>query len=67
MAHLHPSGRDINWEMVREGHAWVYRKYLRDLTLLEDEAAARQEQRGLWALPEAKRVDPWEWRAAKRR
>jgi len=26
------------------------------------EIEAREAQRGLWALPEAQRVPPWEWR-----
>jgi len=30
VAKVFRDGRDINREMVREGHAWVYRKYLRD-------------------------------------
>ena len=52
--------RDINRELVREGHAWVYRHYLEDRSLLDDEAAARQAERGLWRLPEP--MAPWEWR-----
>lgn len=52
--------------MVREGHAWVYRKYLRDRSLLEDEAAAREAEAGLWALPEAQLTPPWEWREDQR-
>ena len=59
--------RDINREMVREGHAWAYRKYVRDPAFLEDEAAARRAGRGLWALPEASRVPPWKWRSAGHR
>jgi micrococcal nuclease len=55
-------GRDVNREMVAEGHAWVYRKYLVDESLLNDEAAARNAARGLWSLPEAQRIPPWEWR-----
>jgi endonuclease YncB( thermonuclease family) len=62
VAKVYCDGRDINREMVREGHAWVYRKYLRDATLLEDERQAREAEAGLWALPEAQRVPPWEWR-----
>ncbi len=30
-------GRDINRELVAEGHAWVYRQYMTDRSLLEDE------------------------------
>lgn len=63
VAHVYLEGRDINREMVREGHAWAYRKYLRDPSLLEDEAAARKAGVGLWSVPEAQAVPPWEWRA----
>jgi micrococcal nuclease len=57
--------RHANRELVREGHAWVFRKYLRDPSLLEDEAQARAEHVGLWSLPEAQQVPPWEWRQTK--
>lgn len=57
---------DVNAEMVRQGAAWVYRNYSRDPALLPLEQAAREERRGLWALPEADRLPPWEWRAAAR-
>jgi endonuclease YncB( thermonuclease family) len=54
---------DVNAEMVRRGAAWVYRRYSDDPALLRLEQAARAEHRGLWGLPEAERVPPWEWRA----
>lgn len=57
--------RDINRELVREGHAWVYRHYLEDRSLLDDEAAAREAGRGLWGLPDP--VAPWDWRHNGRR
>lgn len=52
----------VGCELVREGHAWVYRRYSQDPVLLALEADAREHRRGLWALPEASRVPPWEWR-----
>jgi micrococcal nuclease len=55
-------GADVNRKMVAEGHAWVYRKYMEDESLLDDEAAARAAGLGLWSLPEAQRMPPWEWR-----
>ncbi len=55
-------GRNVNAEMVRAGHAWVYRQYLRDRSLLAVEDEARRARRGLWRLPEAERVPPWVWR-----
>jgi hypothetical protein len=58
--------RDINREMVREGYAWVYRKYVRDESLLADEKHAQSEKVGLWGLVEAEQLPPWEWRSAKR-
>jgi len=51
--------------MVRTGNAWAYRKYLKDKSLLELEAIARAERRGLWGLPEAQQVPPWDWRRKK--
>lgn len=55
-------GRDVNREMIREGHAWAYRQYLKDQTLLADEEYARTNALGLWSLPESQRTPPWEWR-----
>ena len=59
--------REINREMVREGHAWVYRNYLDDKTMLVDETHARENKLGLWSLPEVQRVPPWDWRRDKRK
>ncbi len=67
VGHVVYSGRDVNRELVREGHAWVYRQWLRDETLLDDEAYARAARAGLWGLSESERVPPWEWRDATRR
>ena len=66
VGHVAYSGRDINRELVREGHAWVYRQWMRDQTLLDDEAHARDQRLGLWKLPENERIPPWQWRAAAR-
>jgi hypothetical protein len=52
--------------MVREGHAWVYRQYLEDKTMLDDETHARNGKVGLWGLPALQRVPPWDWRREKR-
>jgi endonuclease YncB( thermonuclease family) len=67
VGHVVYDGRDINRELVREGHAWVYRQWLRDTTLLDDETHARAAHAGLWGLPKAERTPPWQWRAAERR
>lgn len=52
--------RNINREMIAEGHAWAYRQYLRDESLMEVEAAARDAAIGLWSLPDP--TAPWRWR-----
>lgn len=67
LGRVYLDGRDINREMVREGHAWVYRRYSSDIWLLEDERLARENGAGLWSLPESQRVPPWEWRRGSRR
>lgn len=57
---------DVNAEMVRQGAAWVYRQYSRDPALLRLEGEAQAARRGVWALPGAQRVPPWQWRALAR-
>lgn len=54
---------DVSAEQVKQGMAWVYRKYSKDVTLppLEDEAKA--QRLGLWA--DAEPVPPWTWRHSK--
>lgn len=66
LGRLYVGDRDINREMVRDGHAWVYRQYSSDVQLLQDEEAARQAGNGIWSLPDAQRVPPWEWRRGGR-
>ena len=64
------AGIDANLEQVREGSAWVYTQYLRELALadrklyLEAERVAKTERRGLWRdqQPQA----PWQWRKDQR-
>ncbi len=55
-------GTDVSRAMVSEGGAWAFRRYLTDQSKLQLEAEARAAGRGLWALPEAERMPPWEWR-----
>ncbi|PZQ77015.1 MAG: micrococcal nuclease [Variovorax paradoxus] len=51
---------EANEAMVRDGLAWVYRRYSSRADLLAAEAVARGERRGLWALPSP--TPPWQWR-----
>ena len=59
---VYVGGVDVNAEMIRQGAAWAYRQYLKDQSLLRLEGEAKAAKRGLWALPEAQRMPPWEWR-----
>ncbi len=56
---------NMNSELVREGHAWAYRRYMRreerELCRLEHEA--RRSGRGLWQPRSAPARAPWEHRA----
>lgn len=58
---------NVNLELVKRGHAWAYRQYMRkaDSVLCINEAAARTAKKGLWALPADHQVAPWEWRRKK--
>ena len=61
-----PDGSDVCAEMVRAGHAWVYRKYCRDCRdLLTAESLARWRGIGLWS--EKAPTAPWQWRKQHRR
>lgn len=53
---------NVNSELVRKGHAWAMRRYMRkaDAGLCSLEAKARVDRRGLWASPEA--IAPWAYR-----
>jgi endonuclease YncB( thermonuclease family) len=59
---------NVNLELVRRGHAWAYRRYMRkeDSELCIAEAAARTAKKGLWASSE-RQVAPWEWRRKETR
>ncbi|MEO8165604.1 MAG: thermonuclease family protein [Betaproteobacteria bacterium] len=65
------NGADANLEQVREGSAWVYTQYLRELPLedrrlyLEAERLAQHERRGLWRDDDPE--PPWQWRRERRR
>ena len=60
----------VNTEMVRLGHAWVYRRHTKDCgiprrELCAAENEARLARRGVWR--ESSPVPPWEWRRGKTR
>jgi len=56
---------NINEAMLREGHAWAYRRYMREAKFCDLEAEARDKKVGLWAQPVSEWIYPPEWRFLK--
>lgn len=65
VAEVWADGERVGDAQVREGHAWVFRRYTKSKRLLALEAEARAARRGLWSLAEPP-VPPWEWRRGAR-
>ncbi len=40
--------QDINLEMVKQGHAWVYRQYAKDASYFSAQEEAQKKRLGLW-------------------
>ncbi|MDR1126089.1 MAG: thermonuclease family protein [Deltaproteobacteria bacterium] len=58
-----PDGRTLNEELIRNGQAWVYPQYCKEVWCpgwQRLERAARQKKLGLWAGSNP--VPPWKWR-----
>jgi len=59
---------DINFEMVKRGYAWAYRRYLKRpyaSEYISAEKEAKMARRGLWKQKNP--TPPWEWRRRTRR
>lgn len=57
-------GTNVNLQLVRQGYAWWYREYSRDVSYGRSELDAFERRSGLWA--DSRPVPPWEWRRKKR-
>jgi len=64
VATLWVDDENINRRLVKEGHAWVYRKYLRDTSLINLEARAKSSRTGLWSSKAV--IKPSDWRRGQR-
>ena len=67
VARIWLDGLDVNAAMIKSGNAWTYRRYADDPAYCRYEQTARNLGQGLWRLPPAERVAPWEWRQRKSR
>jgi len=68
VGYLWLGNKEINLEIVKEGYAWVYRKYAPKPSSRADqyftaEKTARSSSTGLWHDPHP--IAPWEWRHNK--
>lgn len=63
IAHVYLGKIYVNGEMVRQGSAWAYDKARGNSSLATLETEARSLQRGLWGLPQAEIIPPWQWRS----
>ncbi len=66
LAHIYEGKRHINYDMVKEGHAWAYRRYLKDEKFLFAEEYARDQKLGVWVKRKDRTIAPWKWRKGKR-
>jgi len=56
---------NVNETMLRQGHAWAFRRYMKDPKFCEMEEEARSKKLGLWAQPVSDWIYPPEWRYLK--
>ncbi|MBK7331069.1 MAG: thermonuclease family protein [Betaproteobacteria bacterium] len=65
LARVAVDGVDLGEAQLRDGMAWVYRRYTKDRAMIAIEDEARAARRGLWSLPDPE--PPWAWRAREAR
>ena len=58
---IRPDGQNAGLELVRTGHAAVYRRYCRTDAYYLAEDEARRVGEGIW-LRQGEQQTPWEWR-----
>jgi micrococcal nuclease len=56
---------NVNETMLRQGHAWAFRRYMKDPKFCDMEEEARSKKLGLWAQPVSDWIYPPEWRYLK--
>lgn len=58
------SGKEVNYEQVKNGMAWVYDKYANDPKYFQAQKYARNNLLGLWSISSP--TPPWDYRRKKR-
>ena len=60
---IYYNNTDINLQQVKDGYAWVYKKYSNNQTYYKAEKSARAKKIGLWS--DKNPIVPWEFRKNK--
>ncbi|WP_082744805.1 thermonuclease family protein [Aliarcobacter cryaerophilus] len=60
---IYYNNTDINLQQVKDGYAWVYKKYSNNQTYYKAEKVARDKRVGLWI--DKNPLEPWEFRRKK--
>lgn len=60
LARVKCDGHDASEQQIRDGMAWVFDRYVTDLSLYQLQDEARNERRGLWVDTDP--IPPWDWR-----
>ena len=60
---IYYNNTDINLQQVKDGYAWVYKKYSNNSSYYEAEKLAIRNKKGLWV--DSNPIAPWEFRKIK--
>ena len=60
---IYYNNTDINLQQVKDGYAWVYKKYSNNQTYYKAEKIAKDKKVGLWI--DKNPISPWEFRKKK--
>ena len=63
LGEIYVDGESANTSMIKSGFAWVYDRYVEDLSLYEYQDQAKAENLGLWRDDDP--IAPWVWRKQK--
>ena len=63
LGEIYADGESANTSMIKSGFAWVYDRYVQDLSLYRYQDQAKAENLGLWQAENP--IAPWVWRKQK--
>ena len=63
LGEIYADGESANTSMIKSGFAWVYDRYVQDLSLYRYQDQAKAQNLGLWQAENP--IAPWVWRKRK--